>query len=154
MERLTFVDEKGNVLFTPKGCSEDVGYTIIQVVEGGHIDLLNEIASRLANYEQRLKRYEDLDEQGLLLRLPCKVGNIEGFNKGYSKAENDYHAQSEKDRQSSYDCGYEVGYSKSIDDFADRLCHKIKSEIDDCADELDWIDEIAEQLKEGEENGK
>ena len=24
---------------------------------------------------QRLKLYEDLDEQGLLLRLPCKVGN-------------------------------------------------------------------------------
>ena len=24
---------------------------------------------------QRLKLYEDLDEQGLLLRLPCKVGD-------------------------------------------------------------------------------
>ena len=75
MERLTFVDEKGNVLFTPKNCSEDVGYTIIQLVEGGHIDLLNEIANRLANYEQRLKLFEDSEKQGLLLRLPCKVGD-------------------------------------------------------------------------------
>ena len=25
---------------------------------------------------ERLAEYEDLDEQGLLLRLPCKVGNI------------------------------------------------------------------------------
>lgn len=39
--------------------------------------------------------------------------------------------------------------NKAIDDFAERLCYKIKSEIDDCADELQWIDEIAEQLKAG-----
>ncbi len=75
MERLTFVDEKGNVLFTPKGCDEDVGYTIIQLVERGHIGLLNEIANRLANHEQRLKYYEGLEEQGLLLKPPCKVGD-------------------------------------------------------------------------------
>lgn len=75
MERLTFVDEKGNVLFTPKNYSEDVGYTIIQLVEGGHIDLLNEIANRLANYEQRLKLFEDLEEQGLLPKLPCCIGS-------------------------------------------------------------------------------
>lgn len=75
MERLTFVDEKGNVLFTPKNCSEDIGYTIIQLVEGGHIDLLNEIANRLANYEQRLKLFEDLEEQGLLPKLPCSIGS-------------------------------------------------------------------------------
>ena len=37
--------------------------------------------------------------------------------------------------------------NKAIDDFAERLCYKIKSEIDDCSDELQWIDEIAEQLK-------
>lgn len=46
--------------------------------------------------------------------------------------------------------GYEKGYSKAISDFAERLCYKIKSEIDDCADELQWVDEIAEQLKERE----
>jgi len=26
---------------------------------------------------------------------------------GYSQAENDYHKQTEKDRQSAYDCGYQ-----------------------------------------------
>ncbi len=75
MERLTFVDEKGKVLFTPEGCDEDVGYTIIQLAKEGHIDLLNEIACRLANHEQRLKHYEELEEQGLLPKLPCKVGD-------------------------------------------------------------------------------
>lgn len=44
---------------------------------------------------------------------------------------------------------YRAGYTKAIDDFAEKLHRKIISEIDDCADELEWIDEIAEQLKEG-----
>ena len=30
----------------------------------------------MADLRERLKEYEDLDEQGLLLRLPCKVGDI------------------------------------------------------------------------------
>ena len=45
---------------------------------------------------------------------------------------------------------YRCWYNKAIDDFANRLCSKIKSEIDDCADELEWIDEIAKQLKAGD----
>ena len=40
--------------------------------------------------------------------------------------------------------------NKAIDDFANRLYLKIKSEIDDCADELEWIDEIAKRLKAGD----
>lgn len=75
MERLTFVDEKGRVLFAPKGCNEDTGYTIVQLAENGHIELLNEIAERLANHEQRLQIYQDLEEQGKLLRLPVCVGD-------------------------------------------------------------------------------
>ena len=42
--------------------------------------------------------------------------------------------------------------NKTIDDFAERLCSKIMAEIDDCADELDWINKIAEQLKVGGSN--
>ena len=42
--------------------------------------------------------------------------------------------------------------NKAIDDFAERLCSKIMAEIDDCADELDWINKIAEQLKVGGSN--
>lgn len=42
--------------------------------------------------------------------------------------------------------------NKDIEEFAERLSQKIKYEIDDCADELDWIDEIAEQLKGGSDD--
>lgn len=44
-----------------------------------------------------------------------------------------------------------MGENKAIDEFSEVLRKKIKEEIDDCADELDWIDEIAEQMK-GEQN--
>ena len=36
---------------------------------------LDNIAQRLANCEQRLKYYKDLEEQGKLLKLPCAVGD-------------------------------------------------------------------------------
>ena len=39
------------------------------------------------------------------------------------------------------------GYNQAIDDFAERLTYKIKSEIDDCADELDWIEALMKQMK-------
>lgn len=39
--------------------------------------------------------------------------------------------------------------NKVIDEFAERLHSKITAEIDDCADELEWIEEIAEKLKAG-----
>ena len=37
----------------------------------------------MADLRERLKEYEDLDEQGLLLRLPCKVGSTL-YQLGYS----------------------------------------------------------------------
>ena len=40
--------------------------------------------------------------------------------------------------------------NKAVDDFANRLYLKIKSEIDHCADELEWIGEIAKRLKAGD----
>ena len=43
--------------------------------------------------------------------------------------------------------------NKIIDEFANRLCSKIIAEIDDCADELEWIEEIAEQMKAGGVDG-
>ena len=39
------------------------------------------------------------------------------YDKGYSKAENDYHKQSEKDRQSAY----ELGYINAINDFKKEI---------------------------------
>lgn len=76
MERLTFVDEDGQVLFdNPAGFPEDVGFTIRELAENEEWKTLDNIAQRLANCEQRLKYYEDLEEQGKLLKLPCVVGD-------------------------------------------------------------------------------
>lgn len=47
-----------------------------------------------------------------------------------------------------YSNGFENGYNKAIYDFSRELSDKIMSEIDDCAEELQWIDEIAKRLKE------
>ncbi|MDY3854782.1 MAG: hypothetical protein SO170_07515 [Butyribacter sp.] len=46
---------------------------------------------RLAEWLEELKMLRELKDEHR------KIGNIEGFNKGYSKAKNDYYAQSEKD---------------------------------------------------------
>jgi len=76
MERLTFVDEDGMVLFNNHpGFPEDIGFTIRELAENEEWEALDKIAERLANTEQRLQIYEDLKERGLLLKLPCKVGD-------------------------------------------------------------------------------
>lgn len=68
MERLTYVAENGKVLFHPADLPDDEGITITQLAKDGRYKALEEIAERLANREQA-------EEQGLLLRLPCKVGD-------------------------------------------------------------------------------
>lgn len=68
MERLTYVTENGEVLFHPADLPDDEGMTITQLAENGRYKDLEEIAERLANREQA-------EEQGLLLRLSCKVGD-------------------------------------------------------------------------------
>lgn len=68
MERLTYVAENGEVLFHPADLADDEGITITQLAKDGRYKALEEIAERLANREQA-------EEQGLLLRLPCKVGD-------------------------------------------------------------------------------
>ena len=66
-------------------------------------------------------------------------------------------AQEYKQGNCTNDCAHfdnavQYGYNKAIDEFAERLQLKIMTEIDDCADELDWIDEIAEQLRGGSDD--
>ena len=68
MERLTYVTENGEVLFHPADLPDDEGITITQLAKDGRYKALEKIAERLANREQA-------EEQGLLLRLPCKVGD-------------------------------------------------------------------------------
>lgn len=76
MERLTYVTENGEVLFHPADLPDDEGMTITQLAENGRYKDLEEIAERLANREQA-------EKQGLLLRLPCKVGDtLYRVNKG------------------------------------------------------------------------
>lgn len=55
MERLTSRDSKGNLRL----CNKEV--------YGNNQDIYNAIAV--------LEEYEDLEEQGLMLKLPCKVGD-------------------------------------------------------------------------------
>lgn len=69
MERLTFVTEYGEVLFHPEDLPDDEGVTITQLAVARRFRALETIAERLSNREQA-------EEQGLLLRLPCKVGTI------------------------------------------------------------------------------
>lgn len=82
MKRLTFVDEDGWVLFgnpalfdNPAGFPNDTGFTIRDLAENEEWEALDIIAQRLSYCEQRLKYYEDLEEQGKLLKLTCAVGD-------------------------------------------------------------------------------
>ena len=95
-------------------------------------------------HEQLVKWLEDYKQIKML--VPIEQALKTEYNKGYSKAENDYHAQSEKDRQSSYDCGYEAGYSKAIDVACEYLkCEWAVDNLQTCDD----FDRIAERLKAG-----
>lgn len=50
--------------------------------------------------------------------------------------------------EDAWNDGFKAGFLRAVDEFAEKLKRKIMSEIDDCADELECVDEIAEQLKE------
>lgn len=68
MERLTYVTKNGEILFHPEDLPEDEGMTIRQLAIHGRWEELNQIAEKLTNMEQ-------MEEQGILVRLPCKVGD-------------------------------------------------------------------------------
>ena len=97
-------------------------------------------------HEQLAEWLEDYKQIKML--VPIEQALKTEYNKGYSKAENDYYVQSEKDRQSSYDCGYEVGYAKAIDDFAELVKEMYAFTIL----EEEQLNEIAKQLKVGNDN--
>ena len=68
MERLTYVTEDGEILFHPEDLPEDEGMTVKELAENRRWKTLDQIAEKLTNMEQ-------MEEQGLLVRLPCKVGD-------------------------------------------------------------------------------
>lgn len=41
---------------------------------------------------------------------------------GYHKAENDYFAKTQKDRENAYNCGYEKGGADAIEELLKKLC--------------------------------
>lgn len=65
MERLTQITEIGNAYF-PK-CFEEPCCGMGKCIDN-NCNLVNEVCKKLADYE-------DLEEHGLLVRLPCKVGD-------------------------------------------------------------------------------
>lgn len=72
MERLTQTSDKGGVAFTfdlTISCEPNEAKKILQLAE-------------------KLKQYEDLEEQGRLLRLPCKVGDTVYVNSAMLPVEN------------------------------------------------------------------
>lgn len=75
MKRLTFVDEKGQVLFQPSELPEDEGVTIKWLSDNNRYTDLEQIACTLANLEQRLKVYDELKGKGLLVKLPVAIGD-------------------------------------------------------------------------------
>lgn len=102
------------------------------------------------------ENYPFTDEFGEAVRIAIKALSN---TSGYSKAENDYYVQSEKDRQSSYDCGHETGYREAINDFvnaANEICKTHGLGVDRNAKEFlyahedrTWhslFDDVAKQL--------
>lgn len=59
MERLTQTSDRGGVAFT---------FDL-------YINCMPSEAEKILKIAEKLKSYEDAEEQGLLLRLPCKVGD-------------------------------------------------------------------------------
>ena len=67
MERLTMTSDKGGVAFT---------FNL-------DITCKPSEAQKILKLAQKLKEYEDAEEQGLLLRLPCKVGDTLWWTNAY-----------------------------------------------------------------------
>ena len=67
----------------------------------------------MADLREKLKDYEDLEEQGRLLKLPCKVGDkifldFAGFGKDVDKfTVKDFHLDCFKNRETILFCDYE-----------------------------------------------
>lgn len=74
MERLTqYNEELEEIDFLIDNVSERGAYTIVDLVK--HRKSNSDFDDFLFKVAQKLKDYEDLEEQGLLLKLPCKVGD-------------------------------------------------------------------------------
>ena len=96
--------------------------------------MCNELLEKLEGHDREL-RVKTLKEMGNVL----PIATIKFSKEDMQKIVDEKVAQIELDIQ-------EIR-NQAIDEFAHRIRSKVMAEIDDCADELDWIDEIAEQMK-------
>lgn len=71
--RLTYVTEDGEILFHPEDLPEDEGMTVKELAENRRWKTLDQIVEKLTNMEQ-------MEEQGLLVRLPCNNGTLYSVN--------------------------------------------------------------------------
>lgn len=97
MERLTRTSDSGEAAFT---------FNL-------YINCLPSEAKKILNLATKLKEYEDLEEQGRLLKLPCKVGDkifldFAGFGKEVDKfTVKDFHLDCFKNGETILFCDYE-----------------------------------------------
>lgn len=76
-------------------------------------DVLRHLKDFAENYRERIKEYQHLEEQGRLLKLPCKVGDkifldFAGFGKDIDKfTVKDFHLDCFEDGETTLFCDYE-----------------------------------------------
>lgn len=76
-------------------------------------DVLRHLRDFAENYRERIKEYQQLEEQGRLLKLPCKVGDkifldFAGFGKDIDKfTVKDFHLDCFEDGETTLFCDYE-----------------------------------------------
>ncbi|MGO5053570.1 hypothetical protein ACTQ6A_13880 [Lachnospiraceae bacterium LCP25S3_G4] len=87
MERLTYVDENGDVLFSHYDYQIDDGVCITTLAEDEQYEFLEKLAERMAHNEQIIEKFDKLylakcEEVNRLkaeleksVKLPCKVGD-------------------------------------------------------------------------------
>ena len=97
MERLTQTSDKGGVAFT---------FDL-------YINCLPSEAEKILKVAEKLKEYEELEEQGLLLQFPCRVGDkifldFAGFGKDIDEfTVKDFHLDCFEDGEVILFCDYE-----------------------------------------------
>lgn len=76
-------------------------------------DVLRHLRDFAENYREQIKEYQQLEEQGRLLKLPCKVGDkifldFAGFGKDIDKfTAKDFHLDCFEDGETILFCDYE-----------------------------------------------
>jgi hypothetical protein len=50
-------------------------YGVIDIIDNRNIDEMIKLLSEIPSLQEKLKEYENLEQQGLLIKLPCKIGD-------------------------------------------------------------------------------